>query len=308
MLFRSSGQQLGNVRRCLLFLPCFDKDFVFNLKRVTRLSVPHEVIPENLEHLPEFLDIIGEASNHFLLNANGREKIRNFPEWDNSSRKPCLEGIKSEQNKDSYPFPIFEVVPNITDPPNFEQWEFMLLRYLSLRDVNLRNRENLNLNRLSSLKYLDLKHTKVKDCRWFECLEKLQMLDLRYTYVKEIPDNILEKLGKLQHLLLGYIKEEGKNQLAGTKLNVKKLNTINLKTLRAIKKPEDIIEISNVRNVVDLSVTGLTTASLPTFWGTLENFENLTSLGVAMTRQSVITLPDCKDKLKKLKKIGRAHV
>ncbi|XP_078166103.1 uncharacterized protein LOC144560730 [Carex rostrata] len=294
---QSSG--LGKVKRCVLLLPYFDEDFVFNLKRVTRLSVPHEVIPENLEKLQNFLQ----------LNANGREKIQNFPEWDNFSRIPCLEVIEGEQKKDSDSFPnlpIFKVVTNISDLAGFEKLEFMLLRYLSLR-VNLTKEKNLNLKKLSSLKYLDLKHTKVKDCSWLIHLEKLQMLDLRYTYVEKIPDNILEKLGKLQHLLLGYIKGgekvepdklNVKIQLAGTKLNVKKLNLENLKTLRAIEMPNSIKDISDVRNVVDLSVTGLTTDSLKTFWDTLEEFHKLTSLGVAVTHLSIITLPDCKDKLK----------
>ncbi|KAF3338320.1 NB-ARC domain disease resistance protein [Carex littledalei] len=123
------------------------------------------------------------------------------------------------------------------------------------------------------------------------------MLDLRYTNVKEIPENYLGKLGKLQHLLLGYIKE-GENQLAGTKLNVRKLTT-NLKTLRAIEQPEVIDDIRRVSNVVDLSVTGLTMERQQTFWATLDEFEKLSSLGVAVTHRSDIRLQDCGVKLKK---------
>lgn len=57
---------------------------------------------------------------------------------------------------------------------------------------------------------------------------------------------------------------------------------------------------------IDLSLTGLTMMGSikdhpKTFKDTLD--PNLTSLGVAVTHQSVITLPDCKDKLKKLKSL-----
>jgi hypothetical protein len=304
----------SNSNRLLSHLHRFPAGYIFNSNRIARLAVAYEASGDLHNGSIEVVDSserMNEVSYHFRIARRMPAQIETWPENTSSLSQDVVTEIAGDipQNGNSIHSLVFLGCSQSLRLEN----GFSSLTILSLRNVSLRNEKHLS--ELSSLRYLDLKHnTSVERCDWLKGLDQLEVLDLRHTRVEQIPVDCLQKLGKLHHLLLGYIpSRECPNTLAGVQLNdIAKLQTNNLKTLRTIRQPTvtqfDIKHIANT--VIDLSISGLTVNDeLKNFWNAVNKFKNLTSLGMAVTEGTAITLRHCpadiKSRLKRLRMEGK---
>lgn len=361
-----------HLMRCLMYFSLYPSGYMFNRKRILKLLVSHNFIEsENnnwtLEQLAD-KEIIKNLHDRFLLqvaDSTGNAAPQRF--WiHNVIRQVVLSlsekeyfGKLLERSRDrvhgsNHHHVIIDggVVENILDAHNLCSVSFlgpkqvpkdlcstnpgfMLLRVLSLRNSKIENVEDVQ--NLLLLQYLDLKYTNVKTCSWLKFLEELQTLDLRCTGIESVPDECLQKLKKLRHLLLGYVRnrtmlllgkatqsiysaassyvpEELKNPLEsgmdylfggttnileGAAVNIKKLHKQNMQTIRAIRATQ---ELNHLPEVVDLFVTGIKKKGMESFWNSVEQLGNLSTLGLASDSAIEVKLggPQLKARLQKL--------
>lgn len=179
------------------------------------------------------------------------------------------------------------------------------------------------IGQLTYLKMLDLSDTKIKNLprefsklqnltelnltgNAFEtfpqeifALKKLEYLNMQGNQIKEIPIDITS-LENLKHLGLGDMAY-GSNPISFVPPYIGQLKKLEFLSMEFCSQIDSLpMELSNLKNLKVLSLTGCSFGSFPIVICELENLENLT---ISFQSDTFPTIPTCINKLQKLKTI-----